>query len=77
MYPHIPLIASGGVSQQNASNFILSGAIAVGIGRELLPPDAIRRRQSDRIGELARRFLGFVKSGRDHLAARKAGGLSQ
>lgn len=77
MYPHIPLIASGGVNQQNASNFILSGAIAMGIGRELIPPEAIRRRQSDRIGELARRFLGFVKSGRDHLSARKAGGLSR
>jgi 2-dehydro-3-deoxyphosphogluconate aldolase / (4S)-4-hydroxy-2-oxoglutarate aldolase len=70
MFPHIPLIASGGVNQQNASNFILAGAVAVGVGRELIPPDAIRRRQQDRIGELARRFLGFVKAGRDHLAAR-------
>jgi 2-dehydro-3-deoxyphosphogluconate aldolase/(4S)-4-hydroxy-2-oxoglutarate aldolase len=70
MFPHIPLIASGGVNQQNASNFILAGAIALGVGRELIPPDAIHRRQQDRIGELARRFLGFVKAGRDHLAAR-------
>ena len=70
MFSHIPLIASGGVNQQNASNFILAGAIAIGVGRELIPPDAIRRRQQDRIGELARRFLGFVKAGRDHLAAR-------
>jgi 2-dehydro-3-deoxyphosphogluconate aldolase/(4S)-4-hydroxy-2-oxoglutarate aldolase len=70
MFPNIPLIASGGVNQQNASNFIIAGAIALGVGRELIPPDAIRRRQEDRIGELARRFLGFVKAGRDHLAAR-------
>jgi 2-dehydro-3-deoxyphosphogluconate aldolase/(4S)-4-hydroxy-2-oxoglutarate aldolase len=70
MFPHIPLIASGGVNQQNASNFIIAGAIAVGVGRELIPHDAIRRRQVDRIGELSRRFLGFVKAGRDHLAAR-------
>jgi len=70
MFPMIPLIASGGVNQQNASNFILAGAIALGVGRELIPPDAIRRRQEARIGELARRFLGFVKAGRDHLAAR-------
>ena len=70
MFPQIPLIASGGVNQQNASNFILAGAIALGVGRELIPPDAIHRRQQDRIGELARRFLGFVKAGRDHLAAR-------
>jgi len=72
MYPHIPLIASGGVNQQNASKFILAGALALGIGRELIPAEAIRLRQVDRIGELARRFLGFVKSGRDHLAARSA-----
>jgi 2-dehydro-3-deoxyphosphogluconate aldolase/(4S)-4-hydroxy-2-oxoglutarate aldolase len=72
MFPDIPLIASGGVNQQNASNFILAGAIAVGVGRELIPAEAIRLRQADRIGELARRFLGFVKGGRDHLAARTA-----
>jgi 2-dehydro-3-deoxyphosphogluconate aldolase/(4S)-4-hydroxy-2-oxoglutarate aldolase len=72
MFPQIPLVASGGVNQQNASNFILAGAVALGVGRELIPSDAIRRRQHDRIGELARRFLGLVKNGRDHLAARTA-----
>ena len=72
MYPHIPLIAAGGVTQQNASKFILAGAIALGVGRELMPDEAIRLRQPDRIGELARRFASFVRSGRDHLAARKA-----
>jgi 2-dehydro-3-deoxyphosphogluconate aldolase/(4S)-4-hydroxy-2-oxoglutarate aldolase len=71
MFPHIPLIAAGGVNQQNATNFILAGAIAIGIGSELIPKDAIQKRQSDRIGELARRFISFVKSGRAHLLARK------
>src|SRR5580693_2427074 len=69
MFPHIPLIASGGVDQQTASKLILAGAIAIGVGRELIPQEAIRNRQSARIGELARRFLDFVKSGRAHLAA--------
>jgi 2-dehydro-3-deoxyphosphogluconate aldolase/(4S)-4-hydroxy-2-oxoglutarate aldolase len=69
MFPHIPLIASGGVDQQSASKLILAGAIAIGVGRELIPQEAIRNRQSARIGELARRFLDFVKSGRAHLAA--------
>jgi len=73
MFPQIPLVASGGVNQQNASNFIIAGAIALGVGRELMPPEAISRRQQDRIGELARRFLGFVKAGRDHLDARARG----
>jgi 2-dehydro-3-deoxyphosphogluconate aldolase/(4S)-4-hydroxy-2-oxoglutarate aldolase len=69
MFPHIPLIASGGVDQQTASKMILAGAIALGIGRELIPKEAIRLRQAARIGELSRRFLDFVKSGRAHLAA--------
>lgn len=76
MFPRIPLIASGGVTQQNASKFILAGAVALGVGRELVPKDAIRLRQPDRIAELARRFLGFVKSGRDHLAARQTRGMA-
>jgi len=69
MFPHIPLLAAGGVNQRNASELILAGAVAVGIGRELVPQDAVRLRQAARISELARRFLDFVKSGRAHLAA--------
>ena len=64
MYPNIPLIAAGGVNQQTASRYIFAGAIAVGVGRELIPTEAIRHRQVHRIHELSRRFLGFVKSAR-------------
>ena len=35
--PQVPLIAAGGVNQQTAGNFILAGAVALGIGRELIP----------------------------------------
>jgi 2-dehydro-3-deoxyphosphogluconate aldolase / (4S)-4-hydroxy-2-oxoglutarate aldolase len=69
MFPHIPLIASGGVDQQSASKMILAGAIGLGVGRELIPREAVHLRQSARIAELARRFLDFVKSGKAHLAA--------
>jgi 2-dehydro-3-deoxyphosphogluconate aldolase / (4S)-4-hydroxy-2-oxoglutarate aldolase len=69
MFPHIPLIASGGVDQQSASKMIQAGAIGLGVGRELIPREAVQLRQSARIAELARRFLDFVKSGRAHLAA--------
>lgn len=71
MFPHLPLIAAGGVNQENASNFILAGAVAVGIGGELIPSEALHKRQNERIAELARRFAGFVKSGRIHLESRK------
>jgi 2-dehydro-3-deoxyphosphogluconate aldolase / (4S)-4-hydroxy-2-oxoglutarate aldolase len=64
MFPHVPLIAAGGVNQQTASSFILAGAVALGIGTELIPRESIRMRQADRIGELARRFIGFVNTAR-------------
>jgi len=67
--PHIPLIAAGGVNQQTAANFILSGATAIGVGTELIPTEAIQRRQSQRIHELARRFAKLVKDAREQIAA--------
>lgn len=69
--PQIPLIASGGVNQQTAAQFILSGATAIGIGTELIPTEAIIRRQSQRIHELARRFIKLVKDARDQITAWK------
>jgi 2-dehydro-3-deoxyphosphogluconate aldolase/(4S)-4-hydroxy-2-oxoglutarate aldolase len=63
-FPHIPLIATGGVNQQTAAEYILAGAVALGIGSELIPPVAIQHRQEHRIGELARRFLGIVREAR-------------
>ena len=71
MFPNLPLIAAGGINQQTASQYIVAGAIALGIGSELIPPDAIRGRQVDRIAELARRFVGFVRNGREYLLARR------
>jgi 2-keto-3-deoxy-6-phosphogluconate aldolase len=39
-------------------------AVALGIGRELIPKEALQQRQEGRIRELARRFLKFVKTAR-------------
>ncbi len=63
-FPGISLIAAGGVTQQNAGDFIHAGAVAVGIGRELVPPEAVERRQCDWIEELARRFIEIVRNAR-------------
>jgi len=62
--PQIPLIAAGGVNQQTAEGYVRAGASALGVGMELLPKDALQKRQDHRIQELARRFLGFVQKGR-------------
>jgi 2-dehydro-3-deoxyphosphogluconate aldolase/(4S)-4-hydroxy-2-oxoglutarate aldolase len=67
-FPHVPLIASGGVNQQTAADFILAGAAALGIGGDLIPPKAIQLRQPHRIRELARRYLGMVTDARAQLA---------
>jgi 2-dehydro-3-deoxyphosphogluconate aldolase/(4S)-4-hydroxy-2-oxoglutarate aldolase len=62
--PQVPLIAAGGVNQQTAANFILAGAVALGVGGALIPRDSIRLRQAERIRELANRFVNFVKDAR-------------
>jgi 2-dehydro-3-deoxyphosphogluconate aldolase/(4S)-4-hydroxy-2-oxoglutarate aldolase len=69
--PAIRLIAAGGVNQQTAEDFIVAGASAIGVGTELIPTEAIERRQAKRIQELAQRFQDFVKAGRARLEPRK------
>ena len=70
-FRHLPLIAAGGVNQVTAANYILAGASAIGVGGELVPEEAIRLRQEERIHELARRFVGFVTKARMQMASAK------
>jgi 2-dehydro-3-deoxyphosphogluconate aldolase/(4S)-4-hydroxy-2-oxoglutarate aldolase len=67
-FPAISMVASGGVTQSTAAEFIRVGASALGIGTELIPPEAVERRNSAWIAELARRFLGIVAATRSSLA---------
>ncbi len=66
-FPQMPMIASGGVNQQTAGDFILAGADALGIGRDLIHQDAIKRRDSGWIKELARRYVRMVSQARSDL----------
>ena len=63
-FPKVPLIASGGVNQQNVADFILAGAVAVGVGGHLIPKKSIELRQPHRIHELASRFVSAVNAAR-------------
>jgi len=63
-FPNVSMIASGGVTQQNAAEFIRAGAVAVGVGQHLIPRKAIDKREADWIRELARRFVTIVKDAR-------------
>jgi 2-dehydro-3-deoxyphosphogluconate aldolase / (4S)-4-hydroxy-2-oxoglutarate aldolase len=66
-YPDIPMVASGGVTQVNADDFIRAGAAALGIGTALIPQDAVKLRNTGWIAELARRFLKIVRETRASL----------
>lgn len=72
--PQVSLIASGGVNQQTAGNFILAGATALGIGKELIPTEAIDQRREDWIHELARRYVNMVKEARARRMSGEHGG---
>jgi len=63
--PQARLIAAGGVNQLTAVNYIMAGAAALSVEKELIPTEAIGLRQARRIQELARRFLTAVDKGRD------------
>jgi 2-dehydro-3-deoxyphosphogluconate aldolase/(4S)-4-hydroxy-2-oxoglutarate aldolase len=63
-FPQVSFVASGGVNQQNAGDFILAGAVALGIGQHLIHQNAIRLRQRERIHELARRYRKIVSDAR-------------
>ncbi len=68
-FPHMALIASGGVNQQTARDFIRAGAVALGIGEHLIPPAAGRAKNEKWIRELCARFLGVIKEARALLEA--------
>ncbi len=63
-FPDIRLIGSGGVTEQTVTDYIQAGCSAVGIGRDLVSPEAIRRRQPHWFHELTRRFMELVKQAR-------------
>jgi 2-dehydro-3-deoxyphosphogluconate aldolase/(4S)-4-hydroxy-2-oxoglutarate aldolase len=62
--PQIPLLVTGGVNQLTAFDYIRSGASAIGVGKELLPKDSLVHRQTNRIEQLASRFIKMVAEAR-------------
>jgi len=62
--PHVPLVAAGGITQSTASEFIHAGAVALGVGEDLIPRQALRFKEGAWIRELASRFLSFVRQAR-------------
>jgi 2-dehydro-3-deoxyphosphogluconate aldolase/(4S)-4-hydroxy-2-oxoglutarate aldolase len=63
-FPDIPLVPTGGVTLDNIREMFDAGAVAVGVGSELISKDALARRDYAAIGALAKRFLAAVRSAR-------------
>jgi 2-dehydro-3-deoxyphosphogluconate aldolase/(4S)-4-hydroxy-2-oxoglutarate aldolase len=67
--PQVPLVPTGGVNVNTAAEFIEAGAAALGIGGELVQPEALRSNRLDLIVETARKFLEIVAAARAKLAS--------
>jgi len=62
--PQIELIPTGGVSLKNVAEFIQAGALAVGIGADLVDIAAIRKGEGASITAKAREYVAAVKAAR-------------
>ena len=61
----IPMMPTGGVSPDNAADYIDAGAFAVGAGGALVDYDAAERGDYESITETAREFTRVVEEARD------------
>lgn len=62
--PQIELMPTGGVSLANAGEFIRAGALALGVGADLVDLAALRRGEADAITEKARQYVAAVAAAR-------------
>jgi len=64
--PQLKLMPTGGVSLDNAGDWIRAGAIAVGAGSALVDAKAIEEGRLDAIAANARRIVASVAAARNH-----------
>ena len=63
--PQVKLMPTGGVTIDNAGDWIKAGAVAVGVGSALVDNQAIAAAQYHRLEENARRIVANVRAARD------------
>jgi 2-dehydro-3-deoxyphosphogluconate aldolase/(4S)-4-hydroxy-2-oxoglutarate aldolase len=63
-FPYISLMPTGGVSATNVGEWFAAGAVAVGAGSELCPPQLAKEGRFDEISRLAADFMAAVKAAR-------------
>jgi len=59
--PQVEFIPTGGVSLSTGHEFLHAGALALGVGADLVDVPAIRAGHSDRVTEKARQYLDIVR----------------
>jgi 2-dehydro-3-deoxyphosphogluconate aldolase/(4S)-4-hydroxy-2-oxoglutarate aldolase len=77
--PQLRLVPTGGVTRENAGDWIRAGAVAIGVGSALVDRKAVAARRFDLIRVAARGFVDAVQSAREgepssHAIARPEGG---
>jgi len=69
-FPEVAMIPTGGVNLETAADFIRAGAVALGIGGELVSATALSSGNTNQISETARRFLTIVRQTRQEMTVK-------
>jgi 2-dehydro-3-deoxyphosphogluconate aldolase / (4S)-4-hydroxy-2-oxoglutarate aldolase len=64
-FPQVPLVPTGGVNLDNAADYIRAGAVALGVGGEMIAKEALQARDGEAISKLASLFVDVVKNARN------------
>lgn len=67
--PQVPLVPTGGVSLENAGDYIRAGAAALGVGGEMILKEALRAQKAEPILEMATKFGKAVHQARNQKSA--------
>lgn len=59
--PQVELIPTGGVSLATAEHFLQAGAFALGVGADLVDPNAMAEGRPEAVTESARKYLAIVQ----------------
>ena len=63
-FPQVELIPTGGVSLKTAADFIAAGAMALGVGADLVDTKAIKEGNPSKVTEAARQYVEIVRQAR-------------
>ena len=71
-FPQIPFVPTGGVNLNTAGEFIEAGAVALGVGSELVQAEALQGNKPEIIVENAKKFVAAVNQAREKIGPARA-----